>query len=319
MPDLPWIVYAFPLAMVGIIAVAAIYKWLQVRAAAQWPQTTGKVVVSTSVVRKVKTFDDDREGGRGEEERNFAHVVYEYSVRGRKLRNDRVSIGEDLGNFEVAETIARYPVGSVVTVYYNPLHPNEAVLERDPPKGLFGCVIWMVVLGVAGILGAFYGFNQLTLALTGRLDNAPMVVALAAMGCVALLMGFALRKHASDARGWPKVTGRISKSVVDEFRGRIDKDSRLTTLYRPLIAFSYEYNGVKYSGSQVQLNATVTANSAAFAKKMVAKYPAGKIIQVYVNPQNPSESTLSPGSGGAWFVVAIGLGLLALAYYTSQH
>jgi len=69
----------------------------------------------------------------------------------------------------------------------------------------------------------------------------------------------------------------------------------------------------------VQLNATVTANSAAFAKKMVAKYPAGKIIQVYVNPQNPSESTLSPGSGGAWFVVAIGLGLLALAYYTSQH
>src|SRR5688572_32177374 len=28
----------------------------------------------------------------------------------RKLRHDRVSIGEDLGNFEVAETIARYPV-----------------------------------------------------------------------------------------------------------------------------------------------------------------------------------------------------------------
>jgi hypothetical protein len=105
MPDLPWLVYAFPLGMVGIIAVAAFYKWLQVRAAAHWPQTTGKVVVSTSQVRKVKTFDDDRQGGRGEEERNFAHIVYEYTVSGQKLRNDRVSIGEDLGNFEVAETI----------------------------------------------------------------------------------------------------------------------------------------------------------------------------------------------------------------------
>ena len=61
MPDLPWFVYAVPLAMVGLIAVAAFYKWLQVRAASHWPQTTGKVVVSTSQARKVETFDDDRQ------------------------------------------------------------------------------------------------------------------------------------------------------------------------------------------------------------------------------------------------------------------
>ena len=61
-------------------------------------------------------------------------------MSGQKLRNNRVSIGEDLGNFEVAETIARYPVGKIVTVYYNPRKPGEAVLERDPPKGMWGCV-----------------------------------------------------------------------------------------------------------------------------------------------------------------------------------
>ena len=64
MPDLPWFVYAVPLAMVGLIAVAAFYKWLQVRAASHWPQTTGKVVVSTSQARKVETFDDDRRAAR---------------------------------------------------------------------------------------------------------------------------------------------------------------------------------------------------------------------------------------------------------------
>lgn len=319
MPDLPWFVYAVPLAMVGIIAVAAVYKWLQVRAASDWPQTTGKVVVSTSRVRKVRTFDDDKAGGRGEEARNFAHIVYEYTVSGQKFRNDRVSIGEDLGNFEVAETIARYPVGLAVTVYYNPRTPKDAVLERDAPKGLFGCVIWMVLGGVALIFGSFYGFNQVTIFLTERVNNAPMTVAVTAMGLVTLLFGAAMFKHGRAARGWPKVSARISKSEVEEFRGRIDNQSPPTTLYRPLIAFSYAYNGVTYAGSQAALGAKVTSSSAASAKKTVAKYPAGKIIEVYVNPQNPTESVLTPGTGGAWFVFAIGTGLLALAYYISQH
>ena len=319
MPDLPWFVYAFPLAMVGIIAVAAFYKWLQVRAAADWPQATGEIVVSTSQVRKVKTFDDNRAGGRGEEERNFAHIVYEYSVAGKKLRNDRVSIGEDLGNFEVAETIARYPVGKVVTVYYNPRTPKDAVLERDAPKGVFGCVIWMVVLGTAGILGAFYGFNQITIYLTEGVQNAPMVVALSAMGCVALLFGLALFRHGSAARRWPRVSGRITRSEVDEFRGRIGDDTALTTLYRPMISFAYEYNGVKYSGDHAAQAGKVTSNSASFAKKAVATYPSGKIIEVYVNPANPSEAMLKPGTGASWFVFAIGLGLLGLAYFVSQQ
>ena len=31
-----------------------------------------------------------------------------------------------MGNLEVAETIARYPVGKAVTVYYNPRKRDEA-------------------------------------------------------------------------------------------------------------------------------------------------------------------------------------------------
>ncbi len=319
MPDLPWFVYAFPLAMVGVIAAAAIYKWLQVRQAAQWPQTPGKIVVSTSETRKVKTFDDNRQGGRGEEARNFAKIIYEYTVSGQKMRASRVSIGEDLGNFEVEETIARYPVGKIVTVYYNPRTPRDAVLERDPPKGAFGCVIWMVVISVALIFGSFYGFNQLSIYLTSHAKNAPMTVALSAMGLVTLLIGFALRRHASAVRGWPQVTGRITTSEVDEFRGRISDKSALTTLYRPLISYTYEFKGLTYQGSQASLGMKVTSNSAGYAKRIVAKYPKGKSIKVYVNPQNASEAVLSPGVTGAWVVWAAGAGLLAFAYYAAVH
>ena len=103
MPDLPWFVYAMLLAPLGLILVAAIVKTWQVREARSWLQAPGKVVTSVAEMRDVKVLDDDREGGSRLESRNFANVTYEYSVGGRKLRNNRISIGEDLGNFQIAE------------------------------------------------------------------------------------------------------------------------------------------------------------------------------------------------------------------------
>ena len=102
MPNLPWFVYAMLLAPLGLILIAAVVKTWQAREARSWPQTQGKVVSSAAEVREVKVSDDDREDGYRLESRNFANVTYEYSVNGRKLRNNRISIGEDLGNFQVA-------------------------------------------------------------------------------------------------------------------------------------------------------------------------------------------------------------------------
>ncbi|MDB5516616.1 MAG: hypothetical protein JWQ17_3374, partial [Tardiphaga sp.] len=61
MPDLPWFVYSMLLAPFGLILVAATYKYLQVRAASDWPSTPGKVVVSTSEVRNIHELDDSRD------------------------------------------------------------------------------------------------------------------------------------------------------------------------------------------------------------------------------------------------------------------
>ena len=63
LPDIPWFVYAMLLAPVGLIVFAAIYKYLEVRAASDWPSTPGKVVVSKPEVRQVKVIDSDREAG----------------------------------------------------------------------------------------------------------------------------------------------------------------------------------------------------------------------------------------------------------------
>ena len=171
MPDLPWLVYAMLLAPLGLILLAAAYKGLQVRAASEWPSTPGRVVISNSEVREVRVMDNEREDGFRLEPRNFANIVYEYSVSGEVLRNNRVSIGEDRGDFGVAETIARYPVGTIVTVYYNSRHPRDAVLERDTPRGWWGCLGIGTAIALAIIFGSVFGLNQLTEFIATRLGN----------------------------------------------------------------------------------------------------------------------------------------------------
>ena len=73
MPDLPWFVYAMLLAPFGLILVAATYKYLQVRAASDWPSTSGKVITSNSEVRQVRVLDDTPDDHRFEH--NFANIV----------------------------------------------------------------------------------------------------------------------------------------------------------------------------------------------------------------------------------------------------
>ncbi len=80
MPDVPWFVYAMLLAPFGFILLGAVYKMLQVRAAREWPSTPGKVLTSNSQMREVRVLDDSREDGHRLEQRNFANIVYEYSV-----------------------------------------------------------------------------------------------------------------------------------------------------------------------------------------------------------------------------------------------
>ena len=168
------------LAPLGLLLCAAVYKSLQVRAAREWPSAAGKVVASHAEVRETRVIYSDREDGYRTEQRNYANIVYEYAVAGTRLRNNRVSIGEDRGNFQVAETIAKYPVGAIVTVHYNPLHPKEAVLERDLPKGLWGCLGIGTAVVLAIVFGGVFGLNRLSGFLSARLADpklSPLVMA----------------------------------------------------------------------------------------------------------------------------------------------
>jgi Protein of unknown function (DUF3592) len=324
MPNLPWYVTAMLLAPLALILFGAVYKSLQVRVASRWPSVPGKVVISNSEVRDVRVLDASREDGFRIEKRNFANIVYEYSVRGERLSNNRVSIDEDRGNFGIAEIIARYPVGKDVTVYYNPRHPREAVLERDTPKGWWGCLGIGMVVALAIIFGSVFGLNQLTEFVSARLANpklSPMVVVLGVFGSVLALFAMAMQRGASLAKRWPVVPGTIKMSDVQQYRAAPTRFARGPVMYQRQVSYAYRYNDVAYSFVEAGLATGVNSRSGWFSRKFTTAYQDGASVNVYVNPANPSEATVNPRAG--WYIYVI-LWLVAFAfwwaaYFTATH
>lgn len=113
-----------PLLIIGGVGYF-IYKRSQqgasYRQAAQtWRTTTGTVMMSSV-----------QSGHRGS---RYPVVVYQYEVNGKSHQSQIIKAGEQYLNISFAgqaqEIVNRYPIGTTVTVYYNPDNPAESALER---------------------------------------------------------------------------------------------------------------------------------------------------------------------------------------------
>lgn len=312
-----WPLYLLLGAFPALIVFAAIYKFFEVMQASRWSTIPGRVVVSTSEAREVSRGDAS---SNDTELRTFAKIEYEYTIAGRAYRGSRVSIGEDLGNFEVAETIARYPVGRPVTVFYNPNKRDQAVLERDVPPGLWKAIIIIVLVLVGLIVGGVVGFGKLADFLGNVVSNpseAPFVTACLGFAAFASLIVYAIQKNAAQARAWPTATGKIESSDVHEFQSHDSDRNRSRTQYRAEVVYSYQVAGVRYTSDKLG-SAQISASTDALARRASARYPAGSIIQVHYNPANPSEAIVNPGGRGLLLLWLLPLGMVILAYVVAR-
>ena len=313
-----WVVYLFVAAFPGLIVVAAAYKYCQVMQASRWPSAPGRIVISTSEARSVRSGGPDSDDT---EVRNFAKVEFEYQVATRTYRGDRIGIGDDLGGSDIAETLAKYPVGKAVTVYYNPNRREQSVIERDAPAGLWKGIAILVLCLVGLIVGAIFGFKKLGALVAALIPNvieAPFVTACIGFTLVWALFTYAFQKADARARKWPTVPGRIATSGIREYHASDSHENApVRTFYRPDVTYSYDVGGVRYTGDKVPVAGTVGASTDALARRTADKYPTGKVIEVHYNPDNPSESVLDPRVRGLWLLWIVPAAMLALAYYVA--
>jgi len=139
------------------------------------------------------------------------------------------------------------------------------------------------------------------------------------VGGVAVFFGSGQIKAAKQSADWPTVQGTVVSSEVQQERNtsRSNGKSRMKTTYHAEILYDYVANGTTYSANKVSFG-QVGGSSPAPARKIVNRYPKGKNVTVYYNPEKPETAVLEPGmSAAVYFLSGFGgiflfFGLLVL-------
>jgi hypothetical protein len=101
------------------------YEIMAGYASKKWPSVEGKVT-SSYVQKQVRSIKDS-----SKKPTYYPKVRYQYSVGGKTYTGDRIRFSGGEGGEKKSESqsvVDRYPSGQKVVVYYNPKHPERAVL-----------------------------------------------------------------------------------------------------------------------------------------------------------------------------------------------
>lgn len=154
------------IAIIGVVLIVfsaiglyMIYSGIKNRRFAKaselWPTAGGKVL-ATDISKR--TYRDQK----NRTTTNFytPHVRYGYSVGGQAYEGEVIRFGDvEKGHISLAEeVVAKYPIGSVVAVRYDPEDPKRATLETQSAgggqiwTGIFFIAVPLIIATVAGLV-----------------------------------------------------------------------------------------------------------------------------------------------------------------------
>ena len=122
-------------------------------------------------------------------------------------------------------------------------------------------------------------------------------------GKVERLQQTELKQEIIASRTWPYVTGQIVTSIVEEVEyvagspnegGEYSprKGIRYSADYFPKIEYVYTVDGKQYDSSCVRFGSDIVFSIRDDAYEFVQRYKEGKLVNVYYDPEYPSDSVL---------------------------
>jgi hypothetical protein len=130
------------------------------------------------------------------------------------------------------------------------------------------------------------------------------------IGAAVLWFGVAEFLKAKEAASWKSVDGVILQSEVksDIRETRENNRTRKYRVFWAEVKFQYQVDGKEQIGNRIRFG-EFESDSPESAELDVEKFPIGKSVAVFFNPENPSESVLETEIQGGVFLL-IGLGAL---------
>ncbi|MBE9048494.1 DUF3592 domain-containing protein [Pleurocapsales cyanobacterium LEGE 10410] len=120
--------------------------------------------------------------------------------------------------------------------------------------------------------------------------NIPLIVGsvLALFGVYMLRHAIASYKYAVASLSWPTTDGHLEDVRL---WGKRNIGGEMKDAEKLSVEYSYEINGLNYSGNSAAFYTLVYPKTVEFAER----HSSNRNIKVYFNPRDPSESVLEPG------------------------
>lgn len=312
MPDLFWmsVVSGGVLTLFGIFAAVLWGRSHQFR---HWSTTEGKIIAARSAFQSNRPGDSNFDSSDSEL-LNVPRIEFEYQVEGKTLCGSRISlVAHDPRYHPAKATLARYPVGKIVPVYFDPQDPKNAALERSFTSydyKMFGLLLAIGLL-VPWLIAIY--LTQVYLQIKPRVvDPGPahVITGIIGFGTVFVILSVGAIGTVIKSWFWPATTGRIQTSSVASFR--VSGDEWVRTAYKPRVVYTYELRGQKYTGDRISFSFVLGGMTERKAKRIAARYRAKDEVQVFYNPRRPEESVLRRTAGGMLlfpFLAALFLGV----------
>jgi len=95
------------------------------------------------------------------------------------------------------------------------------------------------------------------------------------------------RRRIQAAENWKMTFGEIAESGL-----RTVKKRRKGGTFVPNVVYTYEVGGQDYRNNRIHFGVDGPTSVRPWVEEAAAKYPVGKRVNVYYNPQNPADSVL---------------------------
>jgi len=126
-----------------------------------------------------------------------------------------------------------------------------------------------------------------------------IILASVALGGIGIsIWGWLILQKSRKIEQWPRTPGTIETS---------NPTSAVNDLL-PEIVFSYQLDGKQYQKQFEFPEGTHPLPE--FAKAYNDKYPVGKKVDIFYDPDQPETATLEPGAQGDWMILAMGIAMV---------
>jgi len=129
-----------------------------------------------------------------------------------------------------------------------------------------------------------------------KLHHPLVVIGAGLFGLFCLASAIWNRRNPRKTEPWIRTNGTIISSVTESYtQTETSSGHRTRTYYKAVIEFSYNVNGQEYHTTKGASDFVKIswAYDRAGADAEVARYPAGRAVDVFYDPQNPLHASLN--------------------------